>query len=140
MPAVLRNASLRAAPDAAGPRVPVYRIVGTAWLESERYEITAKSPANTSAPQLKQMFQNLLAERFRLALPVYALVIAKNGPKLKEATGDPGAPPDPPTSPPQITIGKDGFPLPGESVGTSDTRCDLERLMIDRAVRVTAGN
>jgi len=45
------------------------------------------------------MLQNLLAERFQLKLhrstkevPVYALVVAKNGPKLKVSVEDPDAP------------------------------------------------
>src|SRR5436305_2075328 len=70
------------------------------------FDILAKAPAGTpddppemtSAaavrwPKVRQMLQTLLAERFRLAvhreakdMPVYALVVAKNGPKLKEAT------------------------------------------------------
>src|SRR5262249_18272273 len=47
--------------------------------------------------QVRRRLQALLAERFQLVIhrdtkeaPVYALVIAKNGPKLKQATADDG--------------------------------------------------
>jgi uncharacterized protein (TIGR03435 family) len=50
-------------------------------------------------PAQQQMLQSLLADRFQLTvhretkeLPIYTLVIAKGGPKLREAKpGDPGA-------------------------------------------------
>ncbi len=70
------------------------RIVGPGWLDTQGYDIVAKfSPDATE--NLWQMLANLLAERFKLAVhhdrtpvPVYALVVGKNGPKLKEAAGD----------------------------------------------------
>jgi uncharacterized protein (TIGR03435 family) len=77
------------------------------------------------------MLQNLLAERFKLALhhetkelPMYALVVGKGGPKLKEAaeedaaTPQGAAPPPPPPPPPgrdeagpvRLKMGVDGMP------------------------------
>jgi uncharacterized protein (TIGR03435 family) len=76
---------------------------GPSWVDSERYDIEAKEPdsvvaelpklpPNQRAEQLRLMVQSLLADRFKLKLrheskehPVYALVVAKNGPKLQEA-------------------------------------------------------
>ncbi len=73
------------------------------WFNSESYNIEAKMDSSVademrkmSEDRLKverqQMLQALLADRFRLTvhreskdLPVYALVIAKNGPKLQKA-------------------------------------------------------
>ena len=64
---------------------------GPSWLESERYDITAKpdTPGIPNGAQLKMMVQKLLKERFQLTfhnekkeLSVYAITIAKNGPKL----------------------------------------------------------
>ena len=62
------------------------------WLRSERFDITAKIPAGTTPEQFNIMLQNLLLERFRVSLhhesrtlPVYALVVAKNGLKLMES-------------------------------------------------------
>ncbi len=62
------------------------------WLNFERYDIAAKYPAGTPLEQVRVMLQNLLADRFKLKLhreskelTIYALVAAKNGPKLTES-------------------------------------------------------
>jgi uncharacterized protein (TIGR03435 family) len=54
------------------------------------YEIVATFPPDRGEDQIPPMLQSLLADRFKLvihretrATPVYALVVAKNGPKLK---------------------------------------------------------
>ena len=108
--------------------VKALQIVGPAWLDTERFEINAKLPPNTTREQFRVMLQNLLAERFKLAihreskeLPMYALEVAKGGPKLKEsaATVLPedanAALPAPPASPPKI--GADGFPIISQLAG-----------------------
>ena len=71
---------------------------GPAWIETEKYDLAAK-PDGEGQPndkQWKMMLQKLLADRFQLAfhrdkkeLAVYAIVIAKNGPKLAKSEGDP---------------------------------------------------
>lgn len=85
--------------------VPEPRILGgPKWLDSERFDIEAKVDSSvvdqmrTLSPeqsklQRQAMFQQLLADRFKLSvhwetreLPVYALVVAKNGPKLQVST------------------------------------------------------
>ena len=72
---------------------------GSGWIDSERFDIEAKVvAANGATPQpltLEQrnlMLRSLLADRFKLAvhnetkeLPIYELVVAKNGPKLPPA-------------------------------------------------------
>jgi len=72
------------------------------WAKTERYDIQAKVDASDiedlhklSAAQRGLMLQALLADRFKLTThqeireqPVYALVVAKSGPKLKEAKPD----------------------------------------------------
>ncbi|MBI4875762.1 MAG: TIGR03435 family protein [Acidobacteria bacterium] len=77
-----------------------YQISGPSWLDSERYDIVAKVPDGAPREQIPAMLQSLLAERFKMAVhreskqqPAYALVVGKNGPKLKksEVTGDSGA-------------------------------------------------
>jgi uncharacterized protein (TIGR03435 family) len=69
---------------------------GPNWLESDGFDIDAKGK-NPKATQalFRQMIQSLLADRFQLRvhretkeLPVYALVLAKNGTKLVEAKDD----------------------------------------------------
>jgi uncharacterized protein (TIGR03435 family) len=66
------------------------QISGPGWLDTERYDITAKLPAGTSAAQLPLMLQGLLTERFQIRLhretkklTVYLLTVAKGGPKLE---------------------------------------------------------
>jgi Protein of unknown function (DUF3738). len=72
--------------------VKSYQISGPSWLDTERFNITATYPANTPKEQVPLMLQSLLVERFKLKfhrekkdLPVYALVVGKNGPKLQKA-------------------------------------------------------
>jgi uncharacterized protein (TIGR03435 family) len=69
-----------------------YQVAGPDWIRTERYHIVAKAAGPASESQLLLMLQTLLAERFKLVfhrepkeMPVYALVVAKNGPKIKEA-------------------------------------------------------
>jgi uncharacterized protein (TIGR03435 family) len=76
---------------------------GPKWANSDRYDIEAKMDGSAveklqtlsmdqRALESRRMLQALLADRFRLAfhretkdLPGYALVIAKNGPKVHDA-------------------------------------------------------
>jgi uncharacterized protein (TIGR03435 family) len=65
---------------------------GPAWLRSDWYEIQATAGIPAGEEQMKLMVQALLADRFQLKLhretrevPVYALIAAKNGPKLPAA-------------------------------------------------------
>jgi uncharacterized protein (TIGR03435 family) len=76
--------------------VKYYQISGPAWFESERFNIIATVPLGTTKDQFRLMLQNLLADRFNLALhkesremSIYSLTVAKNGPKLKKAAPDP---------------------------------------------------
>jgi uncharacterized protein (TIGR03435 family) len=82
-----------------------YQINGPAWLDTERYDIVAKVPPGSTKEQVNVMWQNLLAERFGVKLhhepkefQVEELVIARDGPKLKETVQDLTAPlpPGPP--------------------------------------------
>jgi uncharacterized protein (TIGR03435 family) len=66
------------------------QITGQNLLSLDRYDIVAKIPPGVTTDQHHAMFQALLAERFRLAvhhgtreMPVYLLVVAKNGPKIQ---------------------------------------------------------
>jgi uncharacterized protein (TIGR03435 family) len=72
--------------------VKEYQVSGPAWIDTERYDVTATMPEKTPKESVERMLQNLLAERFQLKLhreskeaPVYALVVAKGGPKLKKS-------------------------------------------------------
>jgi len=68
------------------------------WMQSELFDVdaVAASPETTTRRELYAMLQTLLADRFKLQIhrdhkdvQGYALVVAKNGPKLKpETSGD----------------------------------------------------
>lgn len=80
-------------------RVKPYQISGPDWMASERFDVLAKLPEGASREQVPEMLQALLAERFKLKVhreskehAVYALVVGKNGPKLKESPPDADAP------------------------------------------------
>jgi uncharacterized protein (TIGR03435 family) len=99
-----------------------FQVSGPDWIDNLGYDVAAKIPAGVPAEKVPLMLQALLAERFKLALhresktiDVYALIVGKGGPKLKEsdpaelaavpgrglnpAFGD-GPPPPPPPPPP----------------------------------------
>jgi uncharacterized protein (TIGR03435 family) len=72
--------------------VKAYQITGPDWLATERFDIVAKIPDGGSKDDAPKMLQALLEERFKLAAhrdtqerPVLALVVGKDGPKLKES-------------------------------------------------------
>ena len=72
-----------------------------AAMSAQRFNIQATLPEGATEKQVPQMLQTLLAERFKLVIhretrdqPVYALIVAKGGPKLKDAEPDPPAPAD----------------------------------------------
>jgi uncharacterized protein (TIGR03435 family) len=71
-------------------KVQQYRINGPDWLETERFDIVAKFPPHSAAEQAPLMLQALLTDRFKLTLhretkelPVYAMTVARNGPKFR---------------------------------------------------------
>lgn len=85
------------------PINPSERLAGVPdWTLTERYDIEAKAPEGAFPPgmptsaaraQMQAMIRNLLADRFHLVmrhetkeLPVYALTVAKGGPRLAKAT------------------------------------------------------
>ncbi len=82
-------------------KVQPSQISGPDWIATERFDIVAKLPAGATKDQSNQMLQCLLEERFKMTLhretkdqPVFALVVAKDGPKLKESPPDPTEPRD----------------------------------------------
>jgi uncharacterized protein (TIGR03435 family) len=79
-------------------RLKTYQISGPEWLASERFDVAAKLPAGAAREQIRDMVQALLLDRFQLKahrdtkeFPVYALVVAKGGPKMKESAQDAAA-------------------------------------------------
>ena len=80
---------------------------GPDWIRSDKYDLRAKLdgpeleawtklPKDQQKEQLRLMMRTLLADRFKLTirqekreLPVYALIVAKDGPKLQVSKGPP---------------------------------------------------
>jgi uncharacterized protein (TIGR03435 family) len=67
---------------------------GPSWINSDRYEIVAKAEGPATHDQLVLMLQKLLSDRFKLKYhretrqrPLFTLVVAKNGPKLRASEG-----------------------------------------------------
>jgi uncharacterized protein (TIGR03435 family) len=101
-----------------------YQLEGPPSIDSDRFDIDAKIPPGTTKEQFNLMLQNLLVERFGLAvhretreLPIYELVVAKGGLKMKEAEKAPAGaqtPPEPSADggPPNLhmTRNKDRLP------------------------------
>lgn len=72
--------------------VKPFQITGPAWLTADHFDIVAKIPDGVSKDVAPKMLQSLLQDRFKLVAhrednegPVLALVVGKDGPKLKES-------------------------------------------------------
>ncbi len=73
---------------------------GPGWMDADGYDMNAKAERPSTLEELHVMLQDLLADRFKLRfhreskeLPMYALTVDKDGPKLKpheaQSAGDP---------------------------------------------------
>jgi uncharacterized protein (TIGR03435 family) len=76
--------------------VKPYQVVGPDWLSSERFDVVARLPDGSSKDDAPAMLKALLADRFKLTahledkdMAVYALVVGKDGPKLKDSPENP---------------------------------------------------
>ncbi len=118
------------------------------WFDSDHFDVEAKpedAPAagqpklgrDDREEQMKLMLQTLLADRFKLTLhhdtkelPLYALVVAKNGPKFHAAAVAPGdsapPPPGPSGAPPGAPAMRHGIMMNGRGELTM-TGATLER-------------
>lgn len=78
---------------------PFQLIGGPDWIDSDRFDVTAKASDGTPNSQFLPMMRALLAERFTFAahsetrdLPIYALVLARSdgrlGPQLTRSAAD----------------------------------------------------
>ncbi len=88
----LRNATLKVLLIGAY-EIQVHQLRGApAWFDSDRFDVVAKAPEDATESQKMVMLQNLLKKSFNLALHRedqlmngYALVVSKQGLKLKES-------------------------------------------------------
>jgi uncharacterized protein (TIGR03435 family) len=88
------------------------QLLGPEWLSATHFDINARVPPGTTREQYRLMLQNLLVERFKMAvhhetkeMQTYELTVGKNGPKLKAPAQPDGPglglqPPPGPISPP----------------------------------------
>jgi uncharacterized protein (TIGR03435 family) len=124
-----------------------FQIVGPEWLNTERFDIDATMAPDATREQFRAMLQNLLAERFKLTvhretkdLPMYSLLVAKGGLKIKESAEVPAPPkddadaPSPPPLPSQPKIGPDGFPILPQLAG----RAGIFNIMMNGRSRMIA--
>ncbi len=75
-----------------------FQVTGPDWMGSTRFDITAKMPDGATRDDAPAMLEALLKDRFALVAhvtgeehPVLALVVGKDGPKMKLATVTPKA-------------------------------------------------
>ncbi len=86
--------------------LPRYQLSAPGWTFNQRFDVAAKFPEGATPFQLPQMLQWLLAERFGLVAHVetrelagFALLVGKNGAKMKPGEPDSDAAQEPvPTS------------------------------------------
>jgi uncharacterized protein (TIGR03435 family) len=129
--------------------VKAYQITGPDWLGTQRFDIAATLPEGATKDDASAMLQALLKDRFNLVAhldsqehPVLALVVGKNGPKLKDAPAatplDPDAPLKPgeikmdtPDGPARMTRGADGATTINMGAkGTYVMRMDVQSQMM----------
>jgi uncharacterized protein (TIGR03435 family) len=73
-----------------------FQLSGTqGWMESDHYDVVAKAEGTATENEIRRMVQPLLADHFKLSvhqgekqLPIYALVIARDGLKMPHTTQD----------------------------------------------------
>jgi uncharacterized protein (TIGR03435 family) len=96
-----------------------YQIGPGYYADTAAFNVLAKVPPEATAEQVKLMLRTLLAERFKLAfhyekkeMPVYDLVVAKGGLKMKESLPE-SAGAAPPAYVPENKMEQDadGFPM-----------------------------
>jgi uncharacterized protein (TIGR03435 family) len=116
---------------------------GPAWTDADRYDILASTPGDIQ-PNLDEqmtMLRKLLTDRFQLTfhrefkeLPVFALTVAKGGPKLKESTAPPGALPYLINTVYPEEKGGVHILLPARNATISQFAAMMQRAIVDRPV------
>ncbi len=108
------------------------------WAESEGFEIVAQTPGAVKPTLDEQMamLRKLLADRFGLAfrreqkeLTVYALTVAKSGPKLRDAAGPSDAQPELVS-----TVFPGRLVMPARNATMQQFASVLQRAILDRSV------
>jgi uncharacterized protein (TIGR03435 family) len=108
---------------------------GPDWINSQHFNLEAVTPGDVAPTRLEQMrmLRALLVERFGLKfhrqdkeMAIYALSVAKSGPKLKAAAG--------PDDQPKIVgiVYPDRIEVPARSVTMDDFVAMLQRATLDK--------
>jgi uncharacterized protein (TIGR03435 family) len=98
-------------------------IGGPGWMDSDRYDVQAKADCSGGTiprERVQLMVQSLLEDRFQLKahketreLPIYTMVVAKDGPKIKRSADQtPATPPIPLPSPCEAPANANPPPFP----------------------------
>lgn len=124
------------------------------WMNDQRFDLQAKMLPGTTQEEFSLMLRNLLSERFKLAVhheqketPVYDLMVAKNGPKLKASAPHDAAKEQAAARDPSQPLKKDeeGFPVipPGSEItiafGHGHARLRLDNETTLKFAEVIAG-
>jgi len=132
---VARNYTMKALLAMAYDLNPQTISGGPGWMDSQQFSIEAVTPGDVAPVRLEQMrmLRALLVERFGLKFhrvdkefAIYALSVAKGGPKLKAAA----KPDDPPLLVAVVYPGK--IDVPAKSVTMDDFVSMLQRATLDR--------
>jgi len=135
-----RGYALRILVSAAYNLTPKAISGGPAWMDSELYDIQAKTPGEVRPTLQEQMamLRGLLSERFSLVFhreekefSIYALTVAKGGPKLtpsEPVTTPEGAPPL------VFHLAPDRARLPARDATMDELAWVLQRAALDRPV------
>jgi uncharacterized protein (TIGR03435 family) len=97
---IASNITLKALITVAYRIRPDQVIGGPGWIDTDIYDMNAKAERPSSLEELHLMLQDLLADRFQLRfhrepkeMPIYALTVDKDGPRLTphqaQSAGDP---------------------------------------------------
>jgi uncharacterized protein (TIGR03435 family) len=112
---------------------------GPAWMNDDPYDILAVTPGTVQPSHDEQMtmLRKLLTERFQLTFhreqkvfSIYALELAKDGPRLKPST----AGPDEPAAVGPATVYPGKVVLPGRNATMGSFVSLLQRAILDRPV------
>lgn len=112
------------------------RVIGPAWMDSQRFDIQAKAPEGVADNQMRPMLRTLLKERFGLVahkeareMGLYALVVARGGPKMAVY---------PASERPLKGIATSGFPMIRGTMTTAQLATALSNL-VERPVMDKTG-
>jgi len=132
-------------------KVKDYQITSPEWMATERYDVAASLPAGgASQDQIADMMKALLTDRFQLKVhhetkefSVYALVVTKGGPKLKESALDPVDPNGPAKPPVDVAVSgsRNGVNINlgrGAYVNFADNKIDAKKLTMTYFAEVLA--